>query len=287
MSWLRAFTLLLLNVLAVSASAYDYDEEFDAANTDTWPVIAVIIDDIGNRLRDGERAVALPGPVAYAVLPHTPYGDELARAANGLGKEIMLHQPLQATDNNHLLGEGAITLDQSASAVQATLVENLATVPFVVGINNHMGSLLTRHPGHMRWLMQAIKQNGSLFFVDSVTSGQSVAFTVARESGVPSIRRDVFLDSVQSEEAVAIQFARLKQHARQQGYAVGIGHPFPETLGVLEKELPRLSGLGYRLVSIQSMIERQTDNAKIDTTVAPPRFESFQRNASSKQHPEE
>ena len=287
MNWLRASTWLGLSLLAVTVSAYDYEENFDAAKPDTWPVIAVIIDDIGNRLRDGERAVALPGPVAYAVLPHTPYAAELALAANGLGKEIMLHQPLQATDSNHLLGEGAITLDHSALDLQATFVENLATVPFVAGINNHMGSLLTRHPGHMRWLMQAIKQNGSLFFVDSVTSGQSVAFTMARESGVPSIRRDVFLDSVQSEEAVAIQFERLKQHARKHGYAVGIGHPFPETLQVLEKELPRLSGLGYRLVSIQSMIERQSDNAKIETTAATLRFESFQSSASSEQHPEE
>ena len=263
---------LALALAAHCAAAYDYEMNFDAGEPGTWPIIAIIIDDIGNQYKEGKRAVSLPGPVAYAVLPHTPYGPTLARDANSLGKEVMLHQPLQATRNNHLLGHGAITLDHSAEELHETLRGNLGTVPFVVGVNNHMGSLLTRHPGHMRWLMEALKQDGSLFFVDSVTTGRSIAFGVAEEHGIPSIRRDVFLDSDQDSQAIAVQFERLKQHARRNRFAVGIGHPFPETLQVLEKELPRLSALGYRLVSIQRMIELQSAGSNTTTIKAPRSF---------------
>ncbi len=252
-------------LLSWGANAYDYESHFNAGEPETWPVIAIIIDDIGNQYKEGKRAVSLPGPVAYAVLPHTPYGPTLARDANALGKEVMLHQPLQAASSNHLLGQGAITLEHSAEELKAALRANLDTVPFVVGVNNHMGSLLTRHPGHMRWLMEAIKDDGSLFFVDSVTTGSSVALGVAEEHDIPSVRRDVFLDSQQNRNAIANQFERLKQHARKNRYAVGIGHPFPETLQVLEKELPRLSDLGYHLVSIQRMIELQSGDTGSDT----------------------
>ncbi|MFK8032086.1 MAG: divergent polysaccharide deacetylase family protein [Gammaproteobacteria bacterium] len=261
MTEFKTLVCAALAIFTLGTGAYDYNRDFDPTEQDTWPVIAVIIDDIGNRRADGERTVALPGPVACAVLPHTPFGPELAEAAYKSGKEVMLHQPLQATDSNHLLGTGAIVLDQSFEEVRDTLLQNLATVPHVSGINNHMGSLLTRHPGHMRWLMHSISQYGPLFFVDSVTSGQSVAHRVAKEHGLPSLKRDVFLDSVQTREAVAKQFDRLKQHARRHGFAVGIGHPFAETLDVLEQELPRLSGLGYRLVSIRSMIDLQIEQA--------------------------
>ncbi len=248
---------------ALSAKAYDYERHFDAREPDTWPVIAIIIDDLGNQYTQGKRAIALPGPVAYAVLPHTPYGSTLAGYANARGKEVMLHQPLQASTNNHLLGVGAITLEHSAEDLRTTLRGNLANLPHVVGVNNHMGSLLTTHPEYMRWFMQTLKQDGSLFFVDSATSSQSVALGMAAEHGVPSIRRDVFLDSKQDHEAIAVQFDRLKQHARKHRFAVGIGHPFPETLGVLEKELPRLSGLGYHLVSIQDMIDMQSSKVSV------------------------
>lgn len=259
----------LLAVFVRCAAAYDYEQYFDASDSGTWPIIAIIIDDIGNQYEEGKRAVSLPGPIAYAVLPYTPFGPTLARDANAQGKEVMLHQPLEATSSNHLLGRGAITLDHSAFELQETLRGNLDTIPFVVGVNNHMGSLLTRHPGHMRWLMEALKQDGSLFFVDSVTTGRSVAFGMAEEQGVPSIRRDVFLDSEQDSQAIAIQFERLKQHARNNRFAVGIGHPFPETLQVLEKELPRLAALGYRLVSIQRMIELQSAGSKPQTINVP------------------
>ncbi len=200
--------------------------------------------------------------MACAILPHTPFAQAMASQAHSVGKEVILHLPLEATSDNRLLGPGAISLDDSAGVFEHTLAQNLGAIPHVVGINNHMGSLLTRHPGHMRWLMEAIRNDSDLFFVDSVTTDRSVAYQIAIEHGVPAVRRDVFLDGERSVAAVKRQFEELKQTALENGFAVAIGHPFPETLSVLEAELPALEKQGYRLVSVKEIISLQADSQR-------------------------
>jgi len=218
------------------------------------PRMAVIIDDLGYALAAGELAVNLPGPVACAILPGTPRAIHLAEEAYTSGKEVLLHLPLQAENNYDDPEPGSLHLDMSQAEFTRTLLENIEAVPHVVGVNSHRGSLLTRHPGHMRWLMEEIRNRGDLFFVDSYTTAASVALKLARESGVPAAKRDVFLDPDQSPETVAREFARLKKLARQNGFALGIGHPYPTTLSFLEEELPKLRGDGFELISISELI---------------------------------
>jgi polysaccharide deacetylase 2 family uncharacterized protein YibQ len=218
------------------------------------PRIAIIIDDVGNRLVEGRRAVALPGPVALAFLPHTPNAQALAEAAHNAGKEVLLHLPLQALEDRDP-GPGALLLDTTEPAFRRIVQENLAAIPHVQGVNTHMGSLLTRHPGHMAWLMEELHAVGGLFFVDSYTAAESVALQLAREAGIPAVRRHVFLDAEISHEGVRLQFARLVAHAQEHGYAVGIGHPFVETMDVLEDVLARLDEFGVELVPVSTLVE--------------------------------
>jgi polysaccharide deacetylase 2 family uncharacterized protein YibQ len=117
-----------------------------------------------------------------------------------------------------------------------------------------MGSLLTQHPGHMNWLMGEIKARGNLFFVDSYTTSSSVALQFARENAVPSTRRDIFLDNVAEWSAIEKEFDSLKRLARMNGSAVGIGHPYGETLDYLEFILPRLQEQGFELVPVAALI---------------------------------
>ena len=222
------------------------------------PRIAIIIDDLGYQWDAGLRVIALPGPVACAILPQTPRAAELARLANEAGKDVLLHLPLQAQEAVTKPDPGAIELDMSRADLAQAFAANLSSVPHVVGINSHRGSLLTRHPGHMLWLMEEIRQHGSLFFVDSVTTHRSVALQVAREAGVPATRRDVFLDPQPGARVVKREFARLKETARRSGFAVGIGHPLPATLELLEKELPKLEEDGFELVRITSIVADET-----------------------------
>ena len=104
--------------------------------------------------------------------------------------------------------------------------------------------------------MEEIRERESLFFIDSYTTHESVALQIAAESGVTATRRDVFLDHEQSTLTVLRELERLKKKALEQGQAVGIGHPFPETLEVLERELPKLREQGFELVTISEMLSK-------------------------------
>ncbi|HLU07099.1 MAG TPA: divergent polysaccharide deacetylase family protein [Woeseiaceae bacterium] len=218
------------------------------------PRIAIIIDDLGYQLAAGKRTVNLPGPVACAVLPRTPLAAELAEAAFARGKDVLLHLPLQSMRDADGSEPGAIMLDMDRVEFARSFAASFASVPHAVGVSNHRGSLLTQHPGHMSWLMDEIKAEGNLFFVDSYTTHRSIALALARESGVPSVKRDVFLDPDRAPETLQREFDRLKKLSRVHGMAVGIGHPYPSTLEFLERELPKLRSQGYELVGISQYI---------------------------------
>ncbi len=216
--------------------------------------IALIIDDIGYRLVEGRRTVMLPGPVAVAVLPSAPQAAKLATAAHNAGKEVLVHLPLQAAVDDGLNEPGSITLDTTREGFTRAFARAISEVPYAEGVNNHRGSLLTRHPGHMRWLMEEIGAQDEWFFVDSYTTHHSVALAIAHEHDVPAVRRDVFLDSERDSASIERAFGRLLAIARRDGAAIGIGHPFPETLDVLETMLPQLEAEGIRLVSLREIL---------------------------------
>ena len=139
------------------------------------PEVALIVDDIGNHYENGRAAVELPHAFAYAMLPFSPHAKGLAHMANSLDKDVLVHLPMEADHDNHLLGPGALLVGMSQNEIENSLSESIAAVPHAIGVNNHMGSRLTREPEYMRWLMHAIHQRGGLFFIDSRTTGESVA----------------------------------------------------------------------------------------------------------------
>lgn len=236
---LLAVALAALSSVAVSAEA---------------PRIAIIIDDLGYQLAAGRRAIALPGPVSFALLPGAPRTHALAASATKSGKEVLLHLPMQASIDDDNVEPVSMTLDMSRQSFAATFDVAMAAVPGAVGVNNHRGSLITRHPGHMQWLMEEIHARDSLFFIDSYTTHESVALQVAAETGVDAIKRDVFLDTDPEPDTIRREFERLKSLAKLRGAAVGIGHPYATTLAFLEAELPKLAEQGFKLVTISELV---------------------------------
>ena len=216
--------------------------------------IAIIIDDLGYQLVAGRRAIALPGPLAFGVIPGSPRASQLARHANAQGKDVLVHLPLQANTEESLDEPVSIDLDMSREQLGSVFDLALRSVPYAVGINSHRGSLLTRHPGHMRWLMEEIKAREDLYFVDSYTTHHSVALRIAAETGVQAVKRDVFLDPEPTAETVAREFERMKRLAIRRGHVVAIGHPYPATLEMLEQELPRLEEEGFELVRVSELV---------------------------------
>jgi polysaccharide deacetylase 2 family uncharacterized protein YibQ len=232
-----------------------------SGNDTQLPAIGIIIDDLGYLKKRDTRAIRLPGPVTYAFLPHTPHAFDLATLAHKLNKEVMLHLPMESMEHEKL-GPGGLTLDMSHKELTAQLKSNLESVPHVVGINNHMGSLLTQHPGHMLWLMQALHKRDDLYFVDSYTTKTSIVQKIASENWVPNVRRDVFLDSDRDPVKIRKHFRRLLKMAKKTGIALGIGHPYPETMAILEEEIPKLGDKGIQLLPVSKLLNRDMKRFK-------------------------
>lgn len=227
--------------------------------------VAIIIDDIGYDYRNSRAAVELDQPFAYAVLPFSPHAQDLARLANELDKNVIVHLPMEAETHNHALGPGALMMDMSQPEITAALTESVAAVPYAVGINNHMGSRLTRESNAMHWLMQAIVARGDLFFVDSRTTSGSVALQAALQADLAATARDVFIDNEQSPEAITHQLAVLVTRAKQVGHALGIAHPHAVTIDVLRQWQPLEAGV--RVIALADYIESYRRGGA-DVTVA-------------------
>lgn len=217
--------------------------------------LALVIDDLGQHPDRDRRVLALPGPVALAILPDTPHSRELANAAHAAGKTVMLHLPMDPAS-----GPFAWHPRLSTAELEKRLDAALRQVPHARGLNNHMGSRMTAQRPAMSWLMQRLQQDHR-FFVDSRTSAATVAAAEAQKAGLASLSRDIFLDDDQSPTAVAAQFRAALALARKQGSAVMIGHPHPATLELLERELPRLKAQGFELIEVEMLIALRGNRA--------------------------
>ena len=223
----------------------------------SWPLsaakIAIIIDDVGDNRALALRTLALHKHVALSVLPHTPFSHEVSKLAAQQGVEVMLHQPMESMHSNHLLGPGRLLNTMSEAELKVTLNENLDDYPHVIGINNHMGSLMTQDSKRMAWIMSVLTKRGK-FYIDSKTSSDSVAADVAQNWHVPNMSRHVFLDHVDDYHAIANQFERLLDVAKRYGHAIAIGHPRQNTLAYLEAALPTLEAQQVELVKISDLV---------------------------------
>ena len=222
------FRFWLILLLAVST----------ASNADSRPVLALVIDDLGYSFEPGKTAIELPGDHTYAILPGAAYSKRLAQHAHRLDKEVILHLPMQSISSTATHEPGALNEAMDEDQLTSNVHSLLAQIPFIRGVNNHMGSHLTEFDFFMRPVMDSIRSyNPSFYFLDSRTSPRSVAFTQAREAGLSSISRDVFLDNDDSLPAIRLQYHIWLERAREQGSAIAIGHPHANTLEVLQQNL--------------------------------------------------
>lgn len=243
-------------VSAMAAPALTHPYPFQSVT----PVIVIIMDDMGIHKSRSERALALPGNLTYAFLPYAQHGQALAIMAEALKKEVILHLPMEPVDRRRL-DPGALTQQLDHAEFLSVLRKNLKQIPFIRGVNNHMGSLLTQQEEPMQWLMQELVQHDNLYFVDSRTSSASVGFKLAQRAGLPSLKRNIFLDNDVEIHMINRQFMQLIDIAREQGSAIAIAHPYPETLAYLESMLPALPLLGIRLISASDLIEHKNKMA--------------------------
>ncbi len=193
-------------------------------------LLAIVIDDLGLDAGFARQLAALPLEITFSVLPGLPHSDDVVSIARKAGRELLLHQPMEPMGYPDVSpGEGALFGSMTGEQLRAVVLENLARVPAARGMNNHMGSRFTQDHRAVAAMLQGVPGNG-FFVLDSITHPRSVLGELARQQGIPTLLRDVFLDVVRDADAVTHQLRKAESIALRKGRAVAIGHPFPETL---------------------------------------------------------
>ena len=258
--WRAKFVSILLFAICLSNYSHANDVQSAPRAASQKPQLSqlvIVMDDLGNHLERGRRAIELPGAITYAILPHTPAAKKLAWYATRYDqrKEVIIHMPMQ-TRSGKRLGPGALRDQFDKDTFQQVLQRAVDAVPFARGLNNHMGSALTSMPDRMQWLMAALDKL-DFYFIDSRTTHHSTAASKAVERQLPNLSRDVFLDNSLDESALDHAFEKALRIARQRGLAVLLAHPHDASLSYLERRLPTLAEEGIELVAASEAIERR------------------------------
>jgi polysaccharide deacetylase 2 family uncharacterized protein YibQ len=204
------------------------------------PKIAIIIDDIGYDSKMVEKFIRLDIPLTLSILPQSPQKNRIVNLAHARGFDIMLHQPMEPNEYPRINpGPGTLFTAMPPDELICLLNKNLDEIPYVKGVNNHMGSRMTSQSEHMRQIFSVLKKRG-LFFVDSRTTAQTICRMSAQLLHVPFGERDVFIDHRHQHDFIEKQMQELVRIARSHGEAIGIAHPHNSTYKVLQKIIPQL-----------------------------------------------
>ena len=217
------------------------------------PRIALIIDDIGFSLSRAQKFLDLGIPITFSILPRLARSHDLALEIHDNGHEIMLHQPMEPYNPYLDPGPGALYVGYGSEKIVGIMEENISGIPFLVGVNNHMGSRLTECQREINETLEVIKKR-RLFFVDSVTTSHSTAYKTAKRLNMFTAHRNIFLDNRLNEQAILFQLKRLKKIALKYGQAIGIGHPFPETARAIGRFARDLDDSGVSIVHASNVV---------------------------------
>ncbi|HRR96173.1 MAG TPA: divergent polysaccharide deacetylase family protein [Candidatus Ratteibacteria bacterium] len=217
--------------------------------------VAIIIDDCGWNRSIVKELEGINEPLTLSFLPKAPYSKELIKLLNGKNYEFILHLPLEPLPPQQCLDKGLITTEMTDEEINKIFLDNVYDyLPYIKGINNHMGSLFTSTPDKMEVLLENIKKE-NLFFIDSATSKNTTGYTLAEQMGIKTAKRDIFLDNESNPEYIKEQLNKLIKVAKKNGKCVAIGHAKKETLKVLKEKLPELKEEGIKIVPASSIVE--------------------------------
>lgn len=219
------------------------------------PRVVVVLDDAGYKLDLVQDAIqVLPASITFAVIPFLPESESCAQLLHRAGFPVILHQPMEPEDSGRWKpGPGELYCGMPADKVAPALSRSLAAVPYAEGVNNHMGSQATKDAALMEAVCAFLKFRG-LYFLDSRTTPDTVAYAAAGRAGLRCAQRAVFLDDVDAPGAIMAQVDALAARALQDGEAVGIGHVRPNTIRVLSERIPHWESRGIRFVPLREVV---------------------------------
>ncbi|MDR0486668.1 MAG: divergent polysaccharide deacetylase family protein [Treponema sp.] len=221
---------------------------------ETRGTLSFIIDDAGNNLRELEPFLRIPGPLTIAVLPGLPYSAEAARRIRAAGKEVFLHQPMEALGGQNP-GPGAIYSGMTSEQIRSILKRNLDEIGPVAGINNHQGSKITENAETMETILSFCAERG-IYFLDSRTTAETAVPILAKRLGIKTGQRDVFIDNEPNKEAMIRSITSGLEKAKKTGGAVMIGHTWSvELAALLAEQYPQLVKQGFSIKTASAIIK--------------------------------
>jgi hypothetical protein len=216
--------------------------------------IAIIIDDWGYSLKNLPLLFEINSPLTISILPNVIYSTKIAEAVHKRKNfEIILHQPLEPENTlDENLEPSTIYTSMPKEKIVSILQNALKSVPYSVGISNHMGSQATQNRRLMKIIFSEIRRQ-KLFFLDSLVTEDSICEELSRKMKVRFVQRNIFLDNKDSPEYIKQQLAQLVSRSKTKGSAVGIGHGREMTLKVLKEMIPKLEEQGIQLVHVSQL----------------------------------
>jgi len=237
------YTDLIINDLASS------EEEIHFS-----PKVAFIIDDLGYETEVAKKIMVLEFPVTLSILPFLQYSEFIAEEGRKNNQEIMLHLPMESSNSSANPGPGAIKSYMSEEEIRQAVRDCILNFPYIIGVNNHMGSKITEDREIMEIVLEEIKRY-NLFFIDSITTKDSIAYEVAQEMEIKSAVRSVFLDNENDMEYIKGQMLEVQETALIEGEVIAIGHSRINTFYVLKRMVPELIKAGIEVVPVSELVK--------------------------------
>jgi hypothetical protein len=236
------YTDLIVNDLASS------EEEISFS-----PKVAFIIDDLGYEIEVAEKIMELEFPIALSILPFLQYSEFIAEEGRKNNQEIMLHLPMEPNNSDADPGPGVIKSYMSEEEIRQAVRDCILNFPYIIGTNNHMGSKITEDREIMEIILEEIREY-NLFFIDSITTKDSIAYEVAQEMEIKSAVRSVFLDNENDMEYIKGQMLEIQETALIEGEVIAIGHGRINTFYVLKRMVPELIKAGIEIVPVSELV---------------------------------
>lgn len=214
--------------------------------------LAIVLDDWGYNMSNLDMLEEIKYPLTTSVLPDLNYSKAVAEELHRRGFEIILHLPMEPQEK-YRLEKNTIMTAMDEAGIKNIIVQDLASIAYVKGVSNHMGSAATEDLRTMEIIFKELKKR-RLFFLDSLVSSKSICFDLARKVGIGFVKRDVFLDNQEEPGYIHSQINKLKMKAKIYGQAIGIGHDRKITLEILKEVMPEIEKEGYKFVFVSELV---------------------------------
>lgn len=228
-------------------------DKFDFPLAKNHAQLIFVFDDGGQNLAHLESFLKLPIPITIAVLPRLVHSVESAQKIRNSGKELILHQPMQALNSKVNPGPGAITPQMSEDEIIATLFYNINEIGPIAGMNNHEGSAITADAEKMAVILKMANEEG-IYFLDSRTNSETKVPYVANLMGYSYYERNIFLDNEKTNENALQELKKGLAIANKNGSVIMIGHIWSASFlpDFLLEVIPELQEKGYTFCTVST-----------------------------------